>query len=256
MDTLLITKKQKYVICTLNNGKVNAIDKALSDELTAFFQSTEHDRSIEGVILSGRPHCFSAGLDIMKLASFDRLEMEAFWRSHLVCLQTMVGFRKPFIAAITGYAPAGATTLACTADYRIMGRGEKHVIGMHEINFSMLIPELLIRIFSHWIGPKATTESIFNAKLYHADEAKEIGLVNEACEVDEVLPRAEALMQKWTGSYAKVFAKTKDCINRDFREKLNLDMESMISDIIESSFDPIAQEHFLSFMQKIKSRNS
>lgn len=255
MDTLIITKKDRYAICAINNGKVNAIDKALSDELNAFFQTVQYDHNIEGVILTGRDHCFSAGLDIMKIAASNKIEIEAFWRSHLTCLQTMINFNKPLIAAITGYAPAAGTTLACTADYRIMGRGEKHVIGMHEIMFSMLIPEMLVRIFSHWIGEKATTESIFNSRLYQADEAKSIGLVNESCEVEEVLPRAENLMQKWTGSYSKVFSKTKEYLNKDFRAKVDMDMEVMIAEIIDASFDPIAQKNFAEFILKIKSKS-
>ena len=254
MNTLKITRKEKYVICEIDNGKVNAIDIELSRDLKTFFEAAELDDQIEGVILTGRPHCFSAGLDIMKLSSGGPKGAEAFWRTNLAALQAMVRFSKPFIAAITGYAPAAGTILACTADYRIMGYGEKHVMGMHELKLSLVIPELYIRIFSHWIGDKNAMECILHSRLMQAEAAKSIGLVNETCVVDEVLPRAETLMQRWTDSYINSTRMTKSFLKKGFVEKMNLDMEEMIKDILKSSFDPVVIERFIAFATKVKNK--
>lgn len=250
MNTLNIIRKEKYVICQIDNGKVNAIDLKLSEELDQFFQEAEEDKSIDGVILAGRPHCFSAGLNVRKLAQGPEY-MDAFWRAHLKSLQTMVAFTKPLIAAITGYAPAAGTTLACTTDYRIMGRGDKHVIGMHEMKLSMVIPELLVRLFAHWIGPQKAMECFLHSRLMNADEALEIGLINEACEVDEVLPRAEALMQKWTSAYVGSTQRTKSYLKKDLVKKMDLDMDTMIQDILVGATDPMAMQKFMEFQKSI-----
>ena len=189
MNTLKIERRNGYAVVELNQGKVNAINTELAKDLLDFFTHATTDETIKGVILTGRPHCFSAGLDIFKIATGGIKDLEIFWRNFLAALQTMVRFPKPFICAITGFAPAGGTVLTCCADYRIMGRGKKHKIGMHEIAISLQIPELLCRIYAHWIGDKTALEYVMNGRLMQADEAVKIGLVNEACEVEEVLPK-------------------------------------------------------------------
>lgn len=253
METLKIIRKDKYVICEIDNGKVNAIDVELSKDLISFFESAETDDTIEGVILTGRPHCFSAGLNIMKLAGGEEA-LRQFWQAHLKALQLMVSFSKPFIAAITGYAPAAGTTLACTADYRIMGRGKKHVIGMHEMKLSLVIPELMVRLYSHWIGPAKAMECFLHSKLMHADEAMSIGLVNEACEVEEVLPRAEALMQEWTSYYVKANQNSKRYFKKDLVQKLDMEIEPMIEEILVSALDPMTFQKMMEFQMKVKAK--
>ncbi|MFT4566927.1 MAG: 3,2-trans-enoyl-CoA isomerase [Saprospiraceae bacterium] len=251
METLKIIRKDKYVICEIDNGKVNAIDIELSNDLITFFEQAEVDDSIEGVILTGRPHCFSAGLNIMKLAAgVDAIK--DFWRAHLRALQLMTSFSKPFIAAITGYAPAAGTTLACTADYRIMGRGKKHVIGMHEMKLSLVIPELMVRLYSHWIGSTKSMECFLHSRLMQADEALSIGLVNEACEVEEVLPRAEALMQQWTSYYVKANQNSKRYFKKELVQKLDMKIEPMIEEILESALDPMTLQKMMEFQMQIK----
>jgi 3,2-trans-enoyl-CoA isomerase len=123
MQTLLISPADGYEVVQLDRGKVNAIDAEMSGELLAYFKQAEHNQAIRGVVLTGRPHGFSAGLNIGKLLSSGPEYYDEFWRNYLSALQAMINFSKPFICAITGYAPAGACMLAATADYRIMGIG-------------------------------------------------------------------------------------------------------------------------------------
>lgn len=254
MNTLNIFPKDKYVICQIDHGKVNAIDLELSEELADFFEQSAEDDTIEGIILTGRPHCFSAGFNVMKLASRGLEGMETFWRTHIRMLQAMIRYPKLFIAAITGYAPAAATTLACTADYRIMGRGDKHVIGMHEMQYSMAIPQILNIIFSHWIGEGKAMECFLHSRLMQADEALSIGLVNEACAVEDVLPRAEELMQTWTQTYWKSTMRSKKYFKKSLIDKVDIDIDQAIAEILESTGDPKAAEEFMKFMMQIKNK--
>ncbi|MEM7369363.1 MAG: enoyl-CoA hydratase/isomerase family protein [Bacteroidota bacterium] len=256
MNTLNIISRETYTICQMDHGKVNAIDTELSEELTQFFEKAGQDEQVQGVILTGRPHCFSAGLNIMKLAAGGLAGIEQFWRSHISCLQTMIRFPKPFISAITGYAPAAGTTLACTADYRIMGRGEKHVIGMHEMKYSLAIPQILNVIFAHWIGDNKAMECFLHSRLMQADEAQAIGLVNEACEVEDVLPRAEALMQQWTNSYWRSTARSKYYFKKGLIDKIDIDVDRAIAEILESSSDPMVSQKFAEFVMSVKKKKS
>ena len=69
--TLTIEIKDSYAIVQLNNGKVNAINTPLMKDLISTFKALDADEQIKGAILAGRPHVFSAGLDVMSLATMN-----------------------------------------------------------------------------------------------------------------------------------------------------------------------------------------
>ena len=106
-----VTFKDNYAIVQLDGGKVNEINSQMSQELKHVFLALDKDESVRGVILSGRPHGFSAGLDIVNIALGGKEKAEEFWLSYYEAIQAMIRFSKPFVCAITGYAPAGATIL-------------------------------------------------------------------------------------------------------------------------------------------------
>ena len=126
--TLNVEVKDDYAIVQLNNGKVNAINTPLLKDIRQTFEALDKDAHIKGAILAGRPHAFSAGLDVMSLAAMNEEGHLEFWESYMYAMQALVTFSKPLVSAITGYAPAGATILVLCTDYRIMGKGAKHVV--------------------------------------------------------------------------------------------------------------------------------
>ncbi len=254
MNTLKITYKENYAIVQLDNGKVNAISTELAKELGETFRSLEANDEIKGVILTGRPHGFSAGLDVMSMAGRGLAESKKFWEYYLDALQVMVRFPKPFVCAITGYAPAGGTILACCADYRIMGIGEKHVIGMHEFKMSLPIPELLSRIYAYTLGEKNAWEAVLNARLYHAESAKAIGLVDEVAEVEAVLELAEKRLKKYMRVYLPMFMKTKRYLRRELLEAIDMKVEDMLGEILEDFEDPKFAALVGSFLQSLKKK--
>ena len=69
MNTLQIEYKNDFAIVRIDNGKVNAISSQLSADIRDTFLQLEKDEKVKGLMLTGRPHCFSAGLDVMELAT-------------------------------------------------------------------------------------------------------------------------------------------------------------------------------------------
>ncbi len=254
MNTLQIERKEGYAVLQMDNGKVNAITTELSTDLAAAFRALEADKSIRGVVLTGRPHCFSAGLDVVSLATGGVEGATQFWNAYLDMAQVLARFEKPFVCAITGYAPAGATIIACLADYRIMGRGAKHVIGMHEFKMSLQIPELLCRVFAYTIGERTAWEAVLNARLYDADAAKLIGLVDEAAAVEEVLAIAEKRIQKYIKIYPPVFSRSKKYLRKGLLEAVDMDIPAMVKVILENYNDPEFMAYVAAFMQSLKKK--
>lgn len=254
-DTLQIELKENYAIVTLDNGKVNAINTALLIDMNRIFDVLAKDDNVEGVILTGRPHVFSAGLDVMHLATLDSDGRISFWEYYMELMRSMVTLSKPLICAITGYAPAGATILTLCTDYRIMGKGPKHVMGMHEFKMSMQIPEMLCDVYAYHLGEKNAWKAVQNAQLYNSDAAMMVGLIDESLEVDEVLPRAEEYLKKLMKVFYKVYGETKKFMTKELRSLvMDRDIGVMAREFNEFSSDPELQAKVVEFMMKLKKK--
>ena len=254
MKTLQVEHKEGYIIVQIDNGKVNAIDTLLAKELGEVFKEMEGDDKVQGLILTGRPHCFSAGLDIVTLSQGGAEGAKVFWRYYLGALQAMVRFSKPFVCAITGYAPAGGTILTLCADYRIMGQGPKHVIGMHEVKMNMQVPELLCDIYAYQLGEKAAWKAVQEARLFTSDEAKEIGLVDESVAVEDVLPQAEKRLQYLLKIYTPIYQKSKTYLRKGLLRLVDRDIEEMVETIAQEWDDPYVQETIKAFLASLKKK--
>ncbi|MCP9235753.1 enoyl-CoA hydratase/isomerase family protein [Lewinella sp. JB7] len=251
-STLRISKTDRLATVTLDNGRVNAIDTPLSRDLHSTFLELDGDDGIDGVVLAGKPHCFCAGLDVKMLATSDRAALRDFFVAYLSALQTMVRFRKPLVAAVTGYAPAGGTIIALTADYRVMGRGSKHTVGMNEFNMSLQIPRMMADIFAYYAGESTAWTAVQQARMYDSDAALAAGLVNESVEVDQVIDRAEAHCRRLMQVHAPVYQRTKRYLRRGLLAVVDHDIEDMV-DVIEEDFDdPVFQQMTQMFLASLK----
>lgn len=233
---ILEEKKGNYSIITLNNGKVNAINTALVEALKNKFTELQNDENNKGVILSGKPNAFSAGLDVKMLATNTEEQAYNFWLTYMQALQAMVNYNKPFVCAVTGFAPAGATILALCADYRIMAKGPKHVMGMNEFNMSLPVPEMLGDIYAYYLGEHKAWAAIQHASVFNSNKALELGLVNESVEVEEVLPRSEKHLKKLLNVVPFTYGKTKSYNRKGLLKLVNRDLDAASKEVV-SFFD-------------------
>jgi len=252
MSTLQTQHKNGYALIQIDNGKVNAINTELARDLRDTFLKLEKDTSVKGVVLIGKPHCFSAGLDVMQMATGTIDQTIEFWTIYMEAFKAMIRFSKPFVCGITGFAPAGGTAIALCADYRIMGKGEKHVIGLNEFKMSLMIPEIMGDIYAYHLGEKAAWEAVQSAKLFRADEAVAVGLVNEAVEVEEVVEKAEARMQKMLKILPSCYSKSKAVMRKGLLEVVNRDFEPMLDVLRKHAEDPMTRKLFEMFLAKLK----
>ncbi|SEK33332.1 3,2-trans-enoyl-CoA isomerase [Aquimarina amphilecti] len=233
MYTIKVEKKHNYAIVQLSRGKVNAINHQMTQEIRKAFLDLEADDTVKGVIITGTPHFFTAGLDVIELYSYDKPKMNEFFNDFGGMYIQLAKFSKPFICAITGYSPAGGCVIAITADHRIMARGDKYTIGLNEVAVNIQISNNLIRGYSYWLGEGKANECILGGRLMHVDEALEAGLVNEVCDLEEVLPKAEAKMKQYLQADEDIFINTKYKLRRDWLESMEddpkVDLEQAIS---------------------------
>jgi len=255
MEYLQIEKKKEYVIVQMNRPKVNAINEQMVAELRQTFQALEHDDDVKGVILTGLPNYFSAGLDVVELFDYDEARMRDFFIAFGSMHVEMVRFTKPFICAITGHSPAGGCVIAIAADYRIMANDNpKFSIGLNEIAVNIQISRNLIEAYAYWLGRSKANEFVLDGKLLTAQEAFDNELVNQICPIDEILNRAEKKMQQYLLADSTIFKNTKKKLRQDWLSNLVMD-EDELQEAINIWWNPEVRMRMSAFVHYLKNRS-
>ena len=120
-ETILVEHHDAVTLITLNRPQaLNALNSVVLEELIAAFAAFEADPAQRCAVLTGAgDKAFAAGADIKEMADkpaadFYASDFFSRWTSHLVKTT-----RKPWIAAVNGFALGGGCELAMMADFII-----------------------------------------------------------------------------------------------------------------------------------------
>ena len=91
----------------LERGKVNALNAAVVEELSATFETLGHDAAVGAAVLTGRGKFFSFGFDIPELFPYSQEDFAGFLARFASFYRELFVFPKPVVAALNGHAIAG-----------------------------------------------------------------------------------------------------------------------------------------------------
>jgi enoyl-CoA hydratase len=179
-------------LITLNRPKVlNAMNRRLWIEFEEALEAVRQDPTVKVLIITGEGRAFSSGADLKESKT---RTLEAY-RDYLEGLQAVsrqvIGFEKPTIAAINGYALGSGYELALACDIRIAA--EDALIGSPEARVSSSVTGGALRLLQDLVGPGKASELLFTARNIDGREAERIGLVNQAVPPEELLPAAQRM---------------------------------------------------------------
>ena len=164
----------------------NAFDETLITELTAACLTLDDDADVRVVVLAGRGKSFSAGADLnwMKRAANNGLDdnlNDARALAHM--LRTLAEMKKPTIARVQGAALGGGMGLAAACDVAVAAT--KAVFATSEVKFG-IIPSAISPYVLRAIGARQATRYFQSAERISAERAREIGLVHECVEAEQL----------------------------------------------------------------------
>jgi len=167
---------------TINRpNKLNALNDEVLNELAEVFKRIHVDSEIQGVLLTGAgDKAFVAGADIKELADLDSWSGRMTSQKGQQIFQSIEDTRKPVIAVVNGYALGGGAELAMACHLRIASPNA--VFGLPEVGLGLIPGYGGTQRLSHIIGRARALEMILTAKQVKADEALELGLVNNISE--------------------------------------------------------------------------
>ncbi len=167
---------------------VNALNPALMSELRSKLNESFEDGT-RAIVLTGAPGLFSAGLDVPELLTLDQDGMRAFWTDLFGVLECMARSPIPVVSAMTGHSPAGGTVIALFTDYRIMADGD-FKLGLNEVQVGLVVPKVIHKGLVRLIGAYPAERHLVKGQMISANEALDIGLVDELAPVDQVVQKA------------------------------------------------------------------
>ena len=154
--------------------------------------SIEDDEEIRVVVLTGTDaaNAFVAGADVGELRDRDLLEQREVSERPRV-YETVNELSVPVIARINGHALGGGCELAQACDVRIAVSDAK--LGQPEINLGIIPGGGGTQRLPRLVGEGQAMKLILSGELIDANEAREIGLVEEVCEADSLDDRVYEL---------------------------------------------------------------
>ena len=183
-------------ICVLTFDRpesgANIFDAATLDDLNEHLAAVDQDASLRGLIIaSAKKSIFVAGADLKTLLRAAKTgEMRGFIERGQRVFNRLADLRIPTVAAIHGASAGGGYEVALACDYRIASDDPATRIGLPETGLGLLPAWGGCTRLPRLIGAENATEVILKGKLYSAQEALNIGLVDEIVPRDQLLDHA------------------------------------------------------------------
>jgi enoyl-CoA hydratase len=147
------------------------------------------------VVVFGGHEIFSAGADVPEARTLDAEAANVAAQVARRAVDAVATIPKPTVAAVTGYALGSGLTLALAADWRISGDNVKW--GATQILEGLAPTEDEAERLGRAIGDSKAKELTFSGRFAHANEALELGLVDELVAPDHVYDAAVAWAQRF-----------------------------------------------------------
>src|SRR6478736_4932102 len=244
LENVLYEKRNEIAYVTVNRPKVlNALNTPTWKDLRTAFEDARDDLSVRGVVLTGAGNkAFIAGADIGELAHVAAFEAEQSSRFGQVVLDLIENLGKPVVAAVNGFALGGGceTAMACT----IRIASEKAKFGQPEVALGLLPGGGGTQRLPRLVGKGRALQLILSGETISAQEAYRIGLVNEVVPAEQLMSRAEAILQKIFANAPIAIAYSLEAVNKglDTSQAEGLALEASFFGLCAGTEDPVGQQ--------------
>ena len=188
--TILVEQHGAVTLVTLNRPQaLNALNSTVLEELIAAFAAFEADPAQRCAVLTGAGEkAFAAGADIKEMADkpaaeFFAEDFFARWTSHFV-----KATRKPWIAAVNGFALGGGCEVAMMADFIIAADTAR--FGQPEIKLGVVPGMGGSQRLTRAVGKAKAMDLCLTGRMMDAAEAERAGLVARVVPLAELMDEA------------------------------------------------------------------
>lgn len=238
-ETIVVEQKGAVTLITLNRPQaLNALNSQVLADLIDAFAAYEADASQRCAVLTGAGEkAFAAGADIKEMsekpaADFYNEDFFSKWTSHLVKTT-----RKPWIAAVNGFALGGGCELAMMADFIIASDNAK--FGQPEIKLGVAPGMGGSQRLTRAVGKAKAMDMCLTGRMMDAAEAERSGLVTRVVPLADLLADALKTAETIAAMPPMAVVANKEMVNAAFETTLDqgLLFERRVFQILAASED-------------------
>lgn len=216
-ETILVEQRGAVTLITLNRPQaLNALNSQVLADLIDAFAAFDADDSQRCAVLTGSEKAFAAGADIKEMQSQSFAEM--YGSNFFAGYDRVTATRKPWIAAVSGFALGGGCELAMMADFIIAGDNAK--FGQPEIKLAVTPGMGGSQRLTRAIGKAKAMEMCLTGRMMDAAEAERSGLVAKVVPAAELVDEAIKTATAIAAMAPLAALATKEMVNAAFETTL------------------------------------
>jgi enoyl-CoA hydratase len=193
-ETILVERRGAVTVVTLNRPQaLNALNSQVQAELVEAFAAYDADETQLCLLLTGSEKAFAAGADIKEMSDKSAAEMRAdggMFSGYAKITAT----KKPWFAAVSGYALGGGCELAMMADFILAADTAK--FGQPEITLGISPGMGGTQRLARAVGKPLAMEMCLTGRMLDAAEALSAGMVARVIPAAELMDEAVKTAEK------------------------------------------------------------
>ncbi len=201
MGIIIKEKSSKGILrLTMNNlDQKNALSEEMISVLKDELEDASSDRSSRVIVLAANGNVFSSGHDLKEITAARENDDsgEAFFKKLFdhcsTLMQLIVDSPQPVIAEVDGIATAAGCQLVASCDLAIASTESK--FATPGVNIGLFCSTPMVAL-SRNVQKKNAMEMLLTGDFINAKKAKEIGLINNVVEKEDLLEEVNILAEK------------------------------------------------------------
>ena len=185
---------------TMNDQKNrNALSEAMMNNLIEELTKAASDKSIRVIIIASNGSVFSSGHDLKEITSarnqkdFGEAYFKSLFDTCSSLMQLIVSCPKPVIAEVAGTATAAGCQLVASCDLATAADSVK--FATPGVNIGLFCSTPMVALTRN-VNKKSAMEMLLTGDMINAKKAKEIGLINNYFQAEELTKETMILANK------------------------------------------------------------
>jgi enoyl-CoA hydratase len=219
-QSVLIRKEPPLGWLVMNRPQVrNALNLATWRAIAEGTEALEADADIRVLIMRGVSNeAFISGADISEFkelrSNAEKAKAYRDWPNRAIA--ALVNCSKPVVAMIAGVCVGGGVQVALSCDIRIAARGTR--FGIPAARLGLAYPLDGVLALTHIVGPANAREILLSARLFDAEEALSMGLINKLVGVEELEGFVRHYAEQMAHNAPLTMAAAKACIREAVKD--------------------------------------
>ena len=218
-ENIIVERHGAVALIKLNRPKaLNALSPDLTRDLTHALDALATDEGNAVVVLTGSEKAFAAGADIKVMKDWSYMDV---YKADFITAtwERITRFRKPTIAAVSGYALGGGCELAMMCDIIIAADTAK--FGQPEITIGTIPGAGGTQRLTRLVGKAKAMEMVLSGRMMDAVEAERSGLVSRIVPAADLLDETMKLASTIASMSLPIAMMAKDSVDRAYETTLS-----------------------------------